>query len=57
MEIKNVNIVKPVNLYECEIGDNSIIQSYTFICELVTIVSNVCVYHGVTFMNDKLKTE
>jgi len=70
---KNVEIIQPLNLYECEIGDdcfigpfveiqkgviignNCRIQSHTFICELVEIGSNVYIYHGVTFVNDKLK--
>ena len=70
---KNVEIIQPSNLYECEIGDdcfigpfveiqkgviignNCRIQSHTFICELVTLGSNVYIYHGVKFVNDKLK--
>ncbi len=70
----NVKIVEPVNLYNCEIGDNCFIgpfveiqkgvkignntriQSHSFICELVTIGSNVVIYHGVIFTNDRLKS-
>lgn len=70
---KNVKIVEPVNLYNCEIGDdcfigpfveiqkgaiigrNTRIQSHSFICELVNIGSNVVIYHGVFFTNDRLK--
>lgn len=60
-----------VNLYGCEIGDetrigafveiqkgakvgdNCKISSHTFICEGVTIESEVFVGHGVTFINDR----
>ena len=34
------------------IGENSKIQSHTFICELVSIGSNCFVSHGVMFIND-----
>ena len=37
-----------------KIGDNSRISSHTFICEGVTIGSQVFVAHGVMFINDKL---
>jgi acetyltransferase-like isoleucine patch superfamily enzyme len=76
IDIKNVNfgqnvrVVKPVNLYGCNIGDNCFIgpfveiqknvtigqntkiQSHTFICELVDIGNNCFVGHGVMFIND-----
>lgn len=66
----DVTVVEPVNLYECElgnnvfvgpfceiqkgvvIGENSRIQSHTFICELVTIGKNCFIAHGVMFIND-----
>lgn len=38
------------------IGDNTKIQSHTFICELVTIGSNCFVGHGVMFVNDLFKS-
>jgi UDP-2-acetamido-3-amino-2,3-dideoxy-glucuronate N-acetyltransferase len=68
---RNVRIYAFVNLYGCEIGDdtrlgtfveiqkgakigdNCKISSHTFICEGVTIESNVFVGHGVTFINDR----
>src|SRR3989338_7040270 len=74
--IKNCKIGKEtkiwhyVNLYGCEIGDNSMIgsfveiqsdvkignntrvQSHTFICSLVTIEDNCFIGHGVMFIND-----
>ena len=71
---ENVTVVEPVNLYECNIGDNCFvgpfveiqkgvkigndckIQSHSFICELVTIGSNCFIGHGVTFINDPMKT-
>lgn len=34
------------------IGDNTRIQSHTFICELVSIGSNCFIGHGVMFIND-----
>ncbi|MCX8084111.1 MAG: N-acetyltransferase [Calditerrivibrio sp.] len=34
------------------IGDNTRIQSHTFICELVTIGRNCFIAHGVMFVND-----
>jgi acetyltransferase-like isoleucine patch superfamily enzyme len=34
------------------IGDNTKVQSHTFICELVTIGSNCFIGHGVMFIND-----
>lgn len=67
---ENVEIIQPVNLYECTIGSNSFIgpfteiqkgviigentkiQSHSFICELVTIGDNCFVGHGVMFIND-----
>lgn len=68
---QNVRIHAFVNLYGCEIGDetrigafveiqkgvsigsNCKISSHTFICEGVTIESEVFVGHGVTFINDR----
>jgi acetyltransferase-like isoleucine patch superfamily enzyme len=38
------------------IGDNTKIQSHTFICELVTIGMNCFIGHGVVFINDLFKT-
>jgi len=34
------------------IGDNTKVQSHTFICELVTIGNNCFIGHGVMFIND-----
>ncbi|MBA4198258.1 MAG: UDP-3-O-(3-hydroxymyristoyl)glucosamine N-acyltransferase [Chitinophaga sp.] len=34
------------------VGDNSRIQSHSFICELVTIGNNCFIGHGVMFIND-----
>jgi len=42
-----VEIQKDVN-----IGDNSKIQSHTFICELVDIGNDCFIGHGVVFIND-----
>ncbi|HEU0209519.1 MAG TPA: acyltransferase [Candidatus Udaeobacter sp.] len=68
---RNVRIQAFVNLYGCEIGDETKIgtfvevqkgarigarckiSSHTFICEGVTIESEVFVGHGVTFINDR----
>lgn len=68
----NVRIFAFVNLYGCEIGDDTKIgtfveiqkgakvgarckiSSHTFICEGVTIESEVFVGHSVTFINDRL---
>jgi acetyltransferase-like isoleucine patch superfamily enzyme len=68
---RNVRIHSFVNLYGCEIGDETRIgtfveiqkgakigarckiSSHTFICEGVTIESEVFVGHGVTFINDR----
>ncbi|MFA0205252.1 acyltransferase [Vibrio breoganii] len=36
-----------------KIGDNTKIQSHSFVCELVTIGSNCFIGHGVMFVNDK----
>ena len=38
------------------IGNNSRIQSHTFICEMVTIGNDCFVGHGVMFINDDWKT-
>ncbi len=35
------------------IGDNTKIQSHTFICELVTVGSHCFIGHGTMFVNDK----
>ncbi len=68
---RDVKIFAFVNLYGCEIGDETKIgtfveiqkgarigsrckiSSHTFICEGVTIESEVFVGHGVTFINDR----
>lgn len=68
---KDVKLFGFVNLYGCEIGDETRIgtfvevqkgarigarckiSSHTFICEGVTIESEVFVGHGVTFINDR----
>jgi acetyltransferase-like isoleucine patch superfamily enzyme len=68
---RDVQIQNFVNLYGCEIGDETRIgpfveiqkgacigqrckiSSHTFICEGVTIESEVFVGHGVTFINDR----
>jgi acetyltransferase-like isoleucine patch superfamily enzyme len=68
---RDVRIHAFVNLYGCEIGnettigtfveiqkgakigDRCKISSHSFICEGVTIESNVFVGHGVTFINDR----
>ena len=60
-----------VNLYGCQVGDNTRIgafveiqknatigsrckiSSHTFVCEGVTIEDEVCVGHGVMFINDR----
>ena len=67
---KNLKIVKPVNIYGAEfgnncfvgpfceiqknvkIGDNTKIQSHSFICELVEIGNDCFIGHGVVFIND-----
>ena len=68
---KNLKVIKPVNIYEAEfgnncfvgpfteiqkgvkIGDNTKIQSHSFVCELVTVGMNCFIGHGVVFINDK----
>ena len=68
---RDVQIFAFVNLYGCEIGDETKIgtfveiqkgaqigdrckiSSHTFICEGVTIESEVFIGHGVTFINDR----
>ena len=70
---KNVNIVEPVNLYGCSIGDNTFIgpfveiqknvkignntkiQSHSFICEMVNIGNDCFISHGAMFINDKFE--
>ena len=37
---KNVKIIKPVNLYECEIGDNTFVGPFVEITKGVKIWSN-----------------
>lgn len=37
------------------IGDNTKIQSHSFICELVTVGSHCFIGHGTMFVNDKFK--
>ena len=69
----NVLIYKPVNIYDCilgdnvfigpfveiqrgtKIGNNTRIQSHTFICEDVVIGDNCFIGHNVTFANDLFK--
>jgi len=71
---ENITVIKPVNLYECEIQDNSFIgpfveiqkgvvigqnskiQSHSFICEKVTIGDNTFIGHGVMFINDRFSS-
>ncbi len=68
---RDVQIQNFVNLYGCEIGDETRIgpfvevqkgarigsrckiSSHSFICEGVTIESEVFIGHGVTFINDR----
>ena len=68
---RGVRLFAFVNLYGCEIGDETKvgtfveiqkgvrigarckISSHTFICEGVTIESEVFIGHGVTFINDR----
>ncbi len=38
------------------IGENSRIQSHSFICELVSIGKNCFIGHGVMFINDKFSS-
>ena len=38
-----------------EIGNNTKIQSHSFICELVNIGNNCFIGHGVVFINDKFE--
>jgi len=38
-----------------KIGENTRVQSHTFICELVTIGKNCFIGHGVMFVNDLFK--
>src|ERR1700730_3730650 len=63
---KNVTVVQPVNLYGCNIDDDSFveiqngvnigkrcrIQSHAFICDLVTIGDDCFISHGAMFIND-----
>ena len=69
---RGVKLFAFVNLYGCEIGDETKIgtfveiqkgakvgprckiSSHTFICEGVTLESEVFVGHGVTFINDRI---
>ena len=38
-----------------EIGDDTRVQSHSFICELVTIGSDCFIGHGVMFVNDRFR--
>ena len=38
-----------------KIGNNTKIQSHSFICELVSIGDNCFIGHGVVFINDKFE--
>jgi acetyltransferase-like isoleucine patch superfamily enzyme len=67
---EGVELIEPVNLYGCAIGDrvfigpfveiqknasvgnDTRIQSHTFICELVNIGRECRIGHGVMFIND-----
>jgi acetyltransferase-like isoleucine patch superfamily enzyme len=67
---KNVEIIEPVNLYGCKLGDNCFIgpfveiqknvkigndtriQSHSFICEGVIIGKHCFISHGTIFTND-----
>lgn len=67
---ENCTLVKPVNIYESDIGNecfigpfveiqkntkignNTKIQSHSFICEFVTIGNECFIGHGVMFIND-----
>jgi acetyltransferase-like isoleucine patch superfamily enzyme len=50
---KNVFIGPFVEIQKnASIGNNSRIQSHSFICELVTIGENCIIGHGVVFIND-----
>ena len=40
-----------------KIGDNTRVQSHSFICELVRIGKNCFIGHGVVFINDKFKDQ
>tara|TARA_B100001057_G_scaffold454617_1_gene500544 strand:- start:749 stop:1198 length:450 start_codon:yes stop_codon:yes gene_type:complete len=42
---------------DVKIGDNTKIQSHSFICELVKIGNNCFIGHGVVFINDKFKDQ
>ena len=42
---------------DVKIGDNTKIQSHSFICELVKIGKNCFIGHGVVFINDKFKDQ
>ncbi|MFX1338812.1 MAG: acyltransferase [Promethearchaeota archaeon] len=68
---ENVNIIEPVNLYGCVLGDNCFIgpfveiqknviignntriQSHSFVCEGVEIGNKCFISHGTIFTNDK----
>lgn len=67
---ENVKVVEPVNIYDCQVGNNCFIgpfveiqkdvfignntkiQSHSFICELVNIGNDCFIGHGVMFIND-----
>ena len=40
-----------------KIGNNTKIQSHSFICELVSIGNNCFIGHGVVFINDKFENQ
>ena len=61
---KDVKFSRFINIYGCEIGDetkigafveiqkNATISSHTFVCEGVVIEDNVFIGHNVAFIND-----
>ena len=49
---KDVKLSQFINLYGCEVGDETKISSHSFICEGVEIEDNVFIGHSVTFIND-----
>ena len=48
-------LLAPLKFKNCSIGDNTRVQSHTFISELVTIGKNCFIGHSVVFINDKFK--
>ncbi len=71
---KKCEIIEPVNMYGCKvgnnvfigpfveiqknsvIGNNTRIQSHSFICEKVSIGKKCFISHGVMFINDLMKS-